>query len=421
MILFYILVFSLPLTNHWLFSYGRGDLTVIKVLALACVPFALYRLLRRFSSPGFRAPGLLVAFSIYSAIALFSHYIVNGGDIGFSLEKHTAFNQTADTNILSMLLFFVLMVGFIDSVDRLRRIVLTMVGSVGITSVYVIRDWSFNRRFPDYRPGAVSGDANYFALCAAAALIVGLHLALSTKAHWEKRFLYACLVVTSVAFLMAASRGGILGLVIGLVFLMVRSRRAVGNLVMLAVLFLPLLFIVPNSTIQRLMNPGQGDDEAVENRKITWTAGLKMVAAHPLVGIGLGKFELTVLQYEDPNDKRVWSLAHNTYIEVAAELGIPGFLAYMALLLSSFCAWNPVIRSKGQLQTPLLGDIAIGFQAAFVATVACAFFVSAWWYRFFWLMLFLPACLPAIEQEVAQHAPVPPEPEAELVVAEGLR
>ena len=421
MILFYILVFSLPLTNHWLFGYGQGDLTVVKVLALACLPFALYRLLSRFSTLGSRVPGLLPAFTVYSSIALFSFYIVNGNDLGFQLERHNKFSgETADVSIISMLLIFVLMIGLIDSMARLRRVVFTLMGSIAVTSVYVLRDWMLNRGFADYRPGGISGDANYFALCASACLILGLHLALSTRSRWEKLFLYGCLVITSVAFLLAASRGGMLGLAIGLAFLMFRSRRAVGNLVMLAVLFLPLLLVVPNAMIQRFTNPGHGDEQAVQNRETTWAAGLRMIAAHPITGVGLGKFHSVVLAYENLGELPVLTVAHNTYIEVAAELGIPGLLAYLALSLASFRGWSRIIRSKDQFHTPLLGEISLGFQAAFIGASVCAFFVSAWWLRFFWFVLFLPACLPAVEQSVTRQAQVPVL-STDLTVAEGLR
>src|SRR5260370_17912679 len=121
-----------------------------------------------------------------------------------------------------------------------------------------------------------------------------------------------------VAFLMAASRGGFVGLAIGLFFLMFRSRRGVRALVLIGLLIAPLLVLVPNTSIQRLLNPGKGDQDAVDARHITWMAGLRMIEAHPIGGIGLNQFRNLVVSYEGINDKinnkPVQTLAHNTYI-----------------------------------------------------------------------------------------------------------
>jgi O-antigen ligase len=406
----------MPLNNHWLFGAGKGDFTVIKILALACLPFALFRLASRLGTSGLRITGVSVWLLVYSSIALASYFLV-GEHAWVNLTGNDYLPQTL---MLSMLLFFILVVGLIDSMTRLHRVLLTMIGSVGLTSVYVIRDWVFNRiMYADYRPGGVSGDANYFALCASTCLVLGLHLALSGRPRIEKLFLYGCLGVTSIAFLLAASRGGILGLAIGLLYLMARSGRGIRNLAVLGLIIVPLLLVVPNTLVQRFSHPNKGDEEAVDQRKTTWIAGLRMVASHPLVGVGLGNFEFVVVRYEDPTQKPVWHLAHNTYIEVAAELGIPGFLAYLALLISSFRAWGRFTRSKSESQDPLLLDIRVGFQAAFLTAAVCAFFVSAWWYRFFWMVLFLPVCLSAVEQSIAATRAL--KPQAELAMAGSTR
>lgn len=401
MILFYILVLSLPLSYHWLFDYILvAGLTVIKVVGLACLPLALFRLATR-RSERFKGSGVFLPLIVYFLIALFSFFSVwtdtRNLATGTELIPKLLFY-----NLISMMTFFTLIVGLVDSVTRLYRVLLTMIGSAGLASIYVIRDWMSNRAIPNYRPGGAVGDANYFALCAATCLVLTLHLALSGRPRREQLFLYGCLATTSVAFLMAASRGGMIGLGVGFSFLMFRSGRGMRNLAILTLLMAPLLFVVPNTVIQRFTNPGVGDEQAVYNRRITWKAGLRMVAAHPILGVGLGSFKGVVLHYEG-KDPRVASIAHNTYIEIAAELGIPGLLAYTALLIASFRAWSHFTKPKNQPDNPRLREISVGFQAALLTAAACAFFLSAWWYRFFWLVIFLPACLPAVERSLARE------------------
>jgi putative inorganic carbon (hco3(-)) transporter len=390
MILFYVLVLSIPLNNHWLLS-GRGDFTVFKGLGLACLPFALAHL--AFRSASLKLNAIFPALAAVFVIEMFS-YFSHGGTLGAPVLA----------NRVSMLLLFFLIIALVDSIARLRRVILVMIGSVTITAVYVVRDWQFNRMIADYRPGGISGDANYFALCASTCMLLSLQLVLSRPTRWEKRYLYACLAITSVAFLMAASRGGFVGLAIGLLFLMFRSGKGVRAVLLIGLVIVPLLVLVPNTSIQRIFHPGTGDDEAVDARHITWAAGLRMIEAHPIGGVGLGQFRNLVASYEGINDKingqPVRSLAHNTYIEVAAELGIPGLLAYLALIWSGFRAWSRAARLKEQ---PTLREVAIGFQAAMIAATVCAIFVSASWFRFLWLVQLLPACLSTIEQRLVRR------------------
>ena len=400
MILFYMLVLSIPLNNHWLLS-GRGEFTVFKGLGLACLPFALAHL--AFRSAPLKLNAIFPALAASFVIEMFS-FFSHGGTLG----------QPVLTNRVSMLLLFFLIIALVDSIARLRRVILVMIGSVTITAVYVVRDWQFNRMYADYRPGGISGDANYFALCASACMLLSLQLVLSRPTRWEKRYLYGCLAITSVAFLMAASRGGFVGLAIGLLFLLFRSGKGVRAVLLIGLVIAPLLVLVPNTSIQRIFHPGTGDDEAVDARHITWLAGLRMIEAHPIGGVGLGQFRSLVLNYEATNDKPVRSLAHNTYIEVAAELGIPGLLAYLAFIWSGFRALSRAARFKEQ---PMLHEVAIGFQAAMIAVTVCATFVSASWFRFLWLVLLLPACLPTIEGRLVRRVPVtdasePKTPEA---------
>src|SRR6266851_3761507 len=382
MIFFYLLVLSIPLNNHWLLS-GNVEFTVFKGLGLACLPFALAHLAFRPASLNLNAmfPALAAGF----AIEMFS-YFSHGGTLGAPVFA----------NRVSMLLLFFLIIALVDSIARLRRVILIMIGSVAIAAVYVVRDWQSNRMYADYRPGGISGDANYFALCASTCMLLSLHLAVSRPTRWEKRYLYACLAITSVAFLMAASRGGFVGLAIGILFLMLRSGKGVRALVLIGLVIAPLLVLVPNTSVQRILNPGHGDQEAVDARHTTWLAGLRMIEAHPIAGVGLNQFRRLVLSCET-NDKPVQSLAHNTYIEVAAELGIPGLVAYLALIWSGFRALSRAARPETQ---PMLREVAIGFQAAMIAAVVCALFVSASWFRFLWLVQLLPACLPTIEHRL---------------------
>jgi O-antigen ligase len=60
-------------------------------------------------------------------------------------------------------------------------------------------------------------------------------------------------------------------------------------------------------------------------RMETYRATLRMIADHPWLGTGLGTFAQAFPAYRSPNVPMwgVWDLAHNTLLEIGAEMGVP--------------------------------------------------------------------------------------------------
>jgi O-antigen ligase len=295
-------------------------------------------------------------------------------------------------NVASILLLLWFTMVLVDSTERLHRVLLVAVSSGALASVYVIRDWIGNRGMAGYRPGGVAGDANYFALCATVAALLAFGLLQGHRPRWEKFYLQGCFAVIIIAFSLAASRGGVVGLAAGLLLLTVRSRARWRKIAIIGLLIVPPLMMGSGSVIQRFVNPGFGDTAAVEARRIVWNAALRMIAANPVTGVGLARFRDLIVQYEEPYASvQVRSMAHNTYLEVAAEQGLSGFLVFGLALAMVWIGLQRAIRDSRRIGPPLLYECAIGLQAALLAAMVCAFFVSAGWQRFFWFIPFLAA------------------------------
>lgn len=117
-----------------------------------------------------------------------------------------------------------------------------------------------------------------------------------------------------------------------------------------------------------------------------------MIRSHPLTGVGLNNFRPLVAQYEDPGEK-VIKLAHNTHLEIAAELGVPALIVFLGIFVAAFRALGRVRRRTHDAASTHLSNIALGMQAGLVAYLVSAFFVSAWWQKLVWLLIFLTMCL----------------------------
>jgi putative inorganic carbon (hco3(-)) transporter len=102
--------------------------------------------------------------------------------------------------------------------------------------------------------------------------------------------------------------------------------------------------LIPDSIRARLAETNEGVglegeqttlDKSSAYRLILWKAAFRMIRERPLTGIGLGRFSSVVggyteveLSKEDPND------AHNAFILIAAEMGLPALALVLVLLLS---------------------------------------------------------------------------------------
>lgn len=75
---------------------------------------------------------------------------------------------------------------------------------------------------------------------------------------------------------------------------------------------------------------------ALEGRGPIWRETLDLIAAYPAFGCGLGNYETAFLRYQAAVVDRVFTYAHNDYLQIAAELGMVGFLTAALLLLPVF-------------------------------------------------------------------------------------
>ena len=101
-----------------------------------------------------------------------------------------------------------------------------------------------------------------------------------------------------------------------------------------------------------------------------------MVLKYPLTGVGFGQFSENMLAYAVNPVERRGRVAHNSYIHVVAEIGIPGFIAFMMLFYLSFRGSLRMARVVKQRPEGLQDIVKIGVLPCNVATWIPAFFLS---------------------------------------------
>lgn len=197
----------------------------------------------------------------------------------------------------------------------------------------------------------------------------------------QKRLIYVrnswLIIFIPLAFLAAILSGtrgiwaaavGVAGLVILLWWLMPRlhidvmRRRIFGYLASFLFIFFMLFAVAWPVFVSPQFLLGKGDWGLLGNRVrsildfgetsnaqriLIWTASVRSIGQHPLLGIGIGNFP--VVLKEDIRLADAGSSAHNLYLQVAAEMGIPAALEVMIVFGTIwFAAWHWFRRADRQ-------------------------------------------------------------------------
>jgi len=384
-IFFFLLIAVMPLEEHRVWTHVIGDLTVIKYLGVACVLAALVHLGVRRTTPRYLQTAQAKCFLLLFLLATVSY---------FTKSLRFSFEVSPWTSYVGFALLFFIVISMVDSIARLRWTALATLGSVTLASLYVIRFW---QKYGDPRPGGTTGDANYYTISALVGVPLGLYLISERRPRWSPLYCLGCLAITLIGIVLASSRGGLFGLAMSVLLMVWHSRRRARNLALAAVLLIPPLLAFPISPLRRMLHPGTADTISTHEHLAAWRAGLRMIATHPILGVGLGNFKPLMLGYLPKGvSMSEPSIAHNTYIEFAAELGFPGLFLFVAILYFSYRSMGRVVGQFKDTDRALLARVALGIQAGLVSFAVGGFFLSSEYEKLFWLIVFLSASVSAL-------------------------
>ena len=175
-------------------------------------------------------------------------------------------------------------------------------------------------------------------------------------------------LVCFTAMLMTASRAGIVfsfvGLVIAFAAFHRRRWRPGGGLliafVAASIIAFASLQLLGGGVGNRFNENGLVDAARIE----TYRSTLKLIADHPWFGTGLGTFEWTFPAYRSDVGSiwGIWNRAHNSLLEIAAEMGVP-----MAVAVA--VAWALALWQLGRGVARRRRDLAVVAAALAAAVV----------------------------------------------------
>jgi O-antigen ligase len=368
---------------------GSGALSFIKLAGLILFVswFAAQATRSRRESRSFLAssPALgaaVIAFVCWSALS-----------IAWADSSGTAFSSTY--RFLLDVLLFPIVFGAIRRREHFRLIVAAFVlGAVISAAIGLLQ--SGGARLA----GGIGDSDGEAALLAAALMLDGGLIATLPRGSSGRSLAILGAVIMVVGLIDTGSRGGLVALgvvlIAGVLFGGRWRPRAVQVLVATAIVVpFYLLLLAPSAAVQHL------NSSSSTGRTDLWKVGVKMWEANPVLGVGSGNFAFASIHYvqnSGPLSRAdlivdVPHAAHNTYLEIIDELGVPGFLAFLTIALASIGAALRAARIYERLGDTGFELMSRTVALAVIALLTADIFITNEYEHLLWLLLALPAAL----------------------------
>jgi putative inorganic carbon (HCO3(-)) transporter len=264
-------------------------------------------------------------------------------------------------------------------------------------------------------PGAPDAGINVNQLAGALAFYLPVAAALAAGWWRERQPVLALLAlllagIAGGTLALTQSRSGWMGSAAGVAGLIALAGWATGRRrVQILAVAAPLALIVagaaltvaqPEAAARFINTSGQTTGEiSLSGRPEIWSRALYAIQDFSFTGAGLGAFRRVVnLLYPlfTVSPDTDIAHAHNIFLQVALDLGLPGLIAYLAgLWIALGIAWDAAKRSSGMLRGLALGLVA-GLLALHVYGLTDAIALGAKPGLAFWLALGLIAALPRV-------------------------
>ena len=371
-----------PFAQYPLFYKVPLGISLIKIIGLVAFARSLLYTPRTAYSSLLRLPQqkLVIVFFAYSVLWL----VVEG----------RPFPHADVQRILSFILAFFIFSRMVDSEKKVKVILFLTLGGMilgtyrGFKEVFLLGYG---------RPQSVFGDPNYFALALLPAIMIAFWGFFFQKNKYVKALFAGAFMVLLLQLFLTASRGGILGLVpcvIALIWLSRQKTRIVLLLLLIGLLTIPFIpdniytrFHGSHSAIEAEDLKGlSGSQVSTKARFELLKSGVAMIKDKPIFGVGISNFKGVSQQY-NPN-VRSPQIAHCTWVEVLAEMGILGGFLVLLINLLTIRDLYFIVKWSREQDNREFEFISLALLTGFTGYLAAMTFLNALWEKYFWFFIF---------------------------------
>jgi probable O-glycosylation ligase (exosortase A-associated) len=378
----------------WVMAYGGAAVALFNPF-IGLLIYVAFAIIRPEAIWGF-ALGIGNNFSLIVALALLAGWLFRGfGDWRFGRAKGVVLallgffcwmivsavpapNQTEAWTIVQeqakIVLPFLVGMTTINSIKQLKYLAWVIVLAHGYVA-YELNLAYFQGMNVVHEQGFGGMDNNCVAITMATASGLALFLGLQAPGVWRKLLglVNAGLMIHVV--MLTFSRGGMMALIIcGAVSFLLIPKKPIHYAIFLTGILIAFRLAGPQ-VVERFSTVFAEEgarDWSAQSRLDMWKDCVDIMARNPLVGLGPHHFPSVAPQYGWSAGKE----AHTLWLQIGAELGIPGLTFLVAFyVLCLIKLWPFLFRKKGEID-PWYQDTARMVTASIVAFAVSAQFVS---------------------------------------------
>jgi O-antigen ligase len=351
---------------------------------------------------------LLIGFMVFYVLSM-----LNTDDLGMSL------GHLRELSVGLILFVITLLIGREMNLDLFARLVTL---SVTLTCALAM----FSSKYQDQgRAAGLLEDPNAFAMLIAFAVPLALLLVIRSPNLLHRLFWLGCFILLLGGMTKTESRSGLVVLFLSLVIgawhyrvHLTRIRpRHLGFAMLGLVIVIPLaIYAMPAGYVARiqslsiLSSGAKAQDESLGRRASYIVVGSQMIRENPLLGTGPGTFPLhyatTGYAKAFSANRKVGDLyrrAHNTYLEIFSELGVPAGLFFVGMLALGLYNLMRARRAWMQRRNWQQADLMTHLGMSFLSLTLFLMFLSAPNQKYVWIMLALTSVL----RLKAEESPIP--------------
>ena len=186
---------------------------------------------------------------------------------------------------------------------------------------------------------SIFGNPNILAEYLIMLIPFGLALTWTVRDYRKKLLLLAITGTLTLTLLLTFSRGGWLGLAVGLfLFTLLRDKRVfILLLLLLLLLALAGAVFMPETILQRVATIGSTKDTSNLYRFLVWKEALLIIRDFWATGVGFGHLAFRkIYPFYMLNRAKFPYHVHCTYLQILVETGVAGFLIFLWFLISIF-------------------------------------------------------------------------------------
>ena len=379
--------------GHLVALFGLALSNVVLGMALLASPFR--RPLRALGAPRYRP--VLLAVCTYTMLLLLS--------VAASFQPRVSADQLGEVfNLATLLLCLLLVEGerqvrlAIDGVLLLA----TAESLIGVVQYLALGGADLSQRIH----GSFSHYMTFSGILMLADLLLCAELSAGRRiGGWR----WVALVPINLALVASLTRSAWVGVAAGFLILLVLGRRRLRMAAAGAALA-GILLLSQGPVADRMSSIVELSDPTNYDRLAMAWAGLHMIADRPILGQGPGMVAERYPLYRHPTAPRHWvPHLHDSFLQVAAERGLPSLLALLALFTVSIPRAATLFRRGGARQGPR-ADLYVGVLAALGGFLVAGLFEDNWddteVQRVVLFLLAIPFCLGEGEEEGPEDAGV---------------